>query len=96
MVDFWGTDEPLYDIGPTPLRDGIVNVQDLIVLAEHLFADVNDPTLISHRLLKQVPAGKLYFSHFAWLRIPTSSASQKAFGRDSGPTSLTIGCIRHR
>ena len=37
MVDYWGTDEPLYDIAPPPFGDGIVDVQDLIVLAEHLF-----------------------------------------------------------
>ncbi|MBA7471558.1 hypothetical protein ES707_06864 [subsurface metagenome] len=37
MLDHWGTDEALYDIGPRPLGDGIVDVQDLIVLAEHLF-----------------------------------------------------------
>jgi len=40
MVDYWwGTDESLCDIGPTPLGDGIVDVQDLIVLAEHLFEE---------------------------------------------------------
>ena len=48
MVDYWGTDESLCDIGPTPLGDGIVDTQDLIVLAEHLFEDMNDPTLIAH------------------------------------------------
>ena len=37
ILDNWGTDEPLCDIGPTPLGDGIVDVEDLIVLAEHLF-----------------------------------------------------------
>ena len=37
MIDYWHTDEPLYDIGPRPFGDGIVDVQDLIVLAEHLF-----------------------------------------------------------
>jgi len=37
IVENWGTDEPLCDIGPTPFGDGIVDVQDLIVLAEHLF-----------------------------------------------------------
>ena len=37
MIDYWGTDEPLCDIGPMPWGDGIVDVQDLIVLAEHLF-----------------------------------------------------------
>jgi hypothetical protein len=39
MVDHWGTDEPLCDIGPMPFGDGIVDVQDLIVLAEHLFEE---------------------------------------------------------
>ena len=29
----------LCDIGPTPFGDGIVDVQDLIVLAEHLFEE---------------------------------------------------------
>ena len=43
MVDFWGTDEPLYDIGPTPFGDGIVDVQDLIVLSEYLTSAVADP-----------------------------------------------------
>jgi hypothetical protein len=37
MVDNWGTDEPLCDIGPMPWGDGIVDVQDLIALSEHLF-----------------------------------------------------------
>lgn len=31
---------PASDIGPTPLGDGIVDVQDLIVLAEHLLEEV--------------------------------------------------------
>lgn len=40
IVDNWGTDEPLCDIGPMPWGDGIVDVKDLIVLAEHLFEEV--------------------------------------------------------
>jgi serine/threonine protein kinase len=31
----WGTDNSLYDIGSTPLGDGIVDSKDLMVLAEH-------------------------------------------------------------
>jgi hypothetical protein len=42
MVDNWGTDEPLCDIGPMPWGDGVVDVQDLIVLAEHLFTGLGD------------------------------------------------------
>jgi len=30
----------LCDIGPAPFGDGIVDVQDLIVLAEHLFEEI--------------------------------------------------------
>jgi len=48
MVDHWGENYSLCDIGPMPWGDGIVDVQDLIVLAEHLFEEINDPTLIAH------------------------------------------------
>jgi hypothetical protein len=43
MVDYWHTDEPLYDIAPMPFGDGIVDVKDLILLAEHLTIQVDDP-----------------------------------------------------
>jgi hypothetical protein len=39
MVDHWGEDYSLCDIGPTPFGDGIVDVQDLIALSKHLFED---------------------------------------------------------
>jgi hypothetical protein len=39
MIDYWGTDEPLYVIGPMPWGDGIVDVQDLIILSGHLFEE---------------------------------------------------------
>ena len=45
MIDHWRTDEPFYDIGPMPWGDGVVDVQDLIVLANHLFE--NFPPVIS-------------------------------------------------
>ena len=48
MVNHWGEDYPSCDIGPKPWGDGIVDVEDLIVLSEHLFDEVNDPTLIAH------------------------------------------------
>ena len=43
MVDFWHTDEPLYDIAPMPFGDGIVDVKDLVLLAEHLTIQTDDP-----------------------------------------------------
>jgi hypothetical protein len=48
MVENWGTDDPLCDIGPMPWGDGIVNVHDLVVLAEHLFEEVFPPELIAY------------------------------------------------
>ena len=39
VVDNWGTDNSICDIGPMPWGDGTVDVQDLIVLAEHLFEE---------------------------------------------------------
>jgi hypothetical protein len=42
LVDHWGTDNSLYDVGPTPFGDGVVDAQDLIVLAEHMAADADD------------------------------------------------------
>jgi hypothetical protein len=43
MVDNWHTDEPLYDIAPMPFGDGIVDVKDLVLLAEHLTIKEVDP-----------------------------------------------------
>ena len=48
MIDYWGTDESLYDIAPPPFGDGIVDVQDLILLAEHLFEEIFPPGLIAY------------------------------------------------
>jgi len=37
MIDHWGEDYSLCDIGPMPWGDGIVDVKDLIILAEHMY-----------------------------------------------------------
>jgi len=36
LVDYWHTSDPLCDIGPTALGDGVIDIQDLIVLSEYL------------------------------------------------------------
>jgi hypothetical protein len=54
MVDYWGTDEPLYDIAPPPLGDGVVDVQDLILLSEHLFEEILPPELVVYWKLDEV------------------------------------------
>ncbi len=48
MVDHWGEDYPLCDIGPMPWGDGIVDVQDLIFLAEHLFEEILPTELVAY------------------------------------------------
>ena len=53
MVDHWHTDNALYDIAPLPFGDNFVDVQDLIFLSEHLFEEVNDPTLVAHWALDE-------------------------------------------
>ena len=45
MLDYWHTDEPLYDIAPMPFGDGIVDVKDLVLLAKHLTIQTDDPNL---------------------------------------------------
>jgi hypothetical protein len=53
MVDHWGENSPLCDIGPTPFGDGIVDVQDIMVLAEYLFKDIPESTLVVHWALDE-------------------------------------------
>ena len=59
MVDHWGEDYPLCDIGPMPWGDSIVDVQDMIVLAEHLFEDYR---LIAHWKLDETEGSVAYDS----------------------------------
>jgi hypothetical protein len=54
MIDRWGEDYSLCDIGPMAWGDSIVDTEDLTVLAEHLFEEVDDPTLIAHWPLDEV------------------------------------------
>lgn len=48
LADHWGQNKPLYDIGPSPWGDGIVDVADLKVLAGFVGQEVNDPTLLAN------------------------------------------------
>ncbi|UCD52957.1 MAG: PD40 domain-containing protein [Phycisphaerales bacterium] len=53
MVDHWDARESLCDIAPMPWGDGIVDVEDLRVLAEYMDEPVDDPTLIAHWALDE-------------------------------------------
>ena len=62
MADRWGTDDSVCDIGPMPWGDGIVDVQDLRVLAEYIGEPVGDPTLIAHWALDEAEGLTAYDS----------------------------------
>jgi hypothetical protein len=57
IVDHWHTDYPLCDIAPAPCGDGIVDVQDLILLSEHLFEDYR---MIAHWKLDEIDGDIAY------------------------------------
>jgi len=59
MVDNWHTNSTLCDIAPLPLGDGYVDVQDLIVLSEHLFEDYR---LVAHWALDEDAGNTAYDS----------------------------------
>ena len=49
----WGTDDPICDIAPPPFGDGLVDLQDMIALADYIGKEVNDPTLVAHWALDE-------------------------------------------
>jgi hypothetical protein len=62
MIDHWGTNNPLCDIAPPPYGDGIVDVQDLIVLAEHLFEEIFPSELVAYWKLDEEEGDVAYNS----------------------------------
>jgi hypothetical protein len=50
IVDNWHTNNSLFDIAPMPFGDSVVDVQDLIALAEHLFEGAG---LVAHWALDE-------------------------------------------
>jgi len=59
MVDHWHLYEPYCDIAPVPFGDGIVDVQDLVILAENLFEDYR---MIAHWKLDEAEGDIAYDS----------------------------------
>jgi hypothetical protein len=57
MIDYWHTDYSLCDIAPTALGDGIVDVQDMDVLAEYLFKETS---LVSRWKLDEIEGNIAY------------------------------------
>ena len=48
LIDNWGTNKTLCDIGPMPWGDGKVDAEDLKVFMEHWGQEIPDPTLVAH------------------------------------------------
>jgi len=53
MAELWGQDELVADIAPAPFGDGTVDVQDLLVLADHIGEQADDSTLVAHWALDE-------------------------------------------
>ncbi|MBN1505395.1 MAG: hypothetical protein JW955_01045 [Sedimentisphaerales bacterium] len=53
LAAHWGTDDPICDIAPLPFGDGLVDLRDIVALAEYIGKEVNDPTLIAHWALDE-------------------------------------------
>jgi hypothetical protein len=48
LIESWGQDDPVADIGPAPWGDGTVDAADLEVLMSYWGQEVQDPTLVAH------------------------------------------------
>jgi hypothetical protein len=59
MVDHWGEDYSMCDIGPTPWGDGIVDFRDLVVLSKYW---LTDSRLIAHWKLDETEGTIAYDS----------------------------------
>ena len=53
MAYNWGQNVSAYDIGPTALGDGVVDANDLIVLADYIGTEWVDPTLLARWTLDE-------------------------------------------
>jgi N-acetylneuraminic acid mutarotase len=62
LAESWGQSDPTCDIAPSPFGDGIVDVRDLIALADCIGADLYDPTLIAHWALDEADGITAYDS----------------------------------
>jgi hypothetical protein len=60
LFDHWQQDEPAFDVAPPPFGDGIVDVQDLIVVADHLFYEILPAELIAYWKLDETDGAIAY------------------------------------
>jgi len=71
MRDHWGLNEPLCDIGPTPWGDGVVDTDDLMVLAEYI-PEIRSPRAEAEDLPRDVS--------LSWIGSPLADSYDVYFG----------------
>ena len=62
VVDNWGTDNSLCDIGPMPWGDCVVDEADVEILVKYWGQEIDDPTLIAHWKLDETEETTVYDS----------------------------------
>jgi len=62
LIDHWHQNEPTYDIAPPPFGDGIVDIQDLVIVTDHLFKEILPVELISYWKLDEAEGSIAYDS----------------------------------
>jgi len=72
MIGCWGTDDSLCDIGPMPWGDGIVDIYDLMALAEYV-PEIRNPRANAVDVPRSVTLG--------WIRSPLADTYDVYFGR---------------
>jgi len=94
MIDHWGTDNQLCDIGPMPWGDGVVDVEDLFVIAKPLFkvypwAETVDVNEADNGGQVEVEQGKLLVvtlesnpsTGYRWELVENNESILKQFGQ---------------
>jgi len=62
LIDNWGTNKTLCDIGPMPWGDGKVDAEDLKVFMEHWGQEIPDPALVAQWKLDETQGTTAYDS----------------------------------
>ena len=79
MAGYWNTGEPLCDIAPIPLGDGIVDVQDLLVLTEYLTkADVEADIAAINEILDNYALAMIAGDLDLWMSFYTDDTIKMA------------------
>lgn len=103
MIENWGADNQLCDIAPPPFGDGVVDVNDLILLAEHFFevcpsAETVDVNEANNSGQIELNLGKLIVvqlesnpsTGYRWELLENDESILKQFGQAEFKSSETL------